>query len=412
MADSVLHIKDAYYFDVPKFMWRSDRTAREQFPDWWVRLDADYQNWEAGRQYDALVKLPEAKPADSRRELAPIPPKAELLAHYEAWKHEDHQHAGVPFDRFLTLDKSQKWFQQRVADPAWAAQWRSAAIAAAPQKEYQGKWEPAKIAEYNKQLHGKILIPQVFGGQPKNLYEPGSGFVVSKYMILELVVALVLTMIFVRFGAKMRNGSRVRGRLANLFETFLVFMRDQVARPAIGGHDADRFLPLLWTIFFFVLGCNLFGMVPWAGAPTSSFSVTLGMAAVTLGTVVVGGMAKMGPWGFCKNIVPHLGLPLYMAIPVLIILVPIEVIGLFIKHGVLAIRLLANMVAGHLVLLGIMGMGIAAATMSFGPWFGVASISVIASALFSLLELFVAFLQAYIFTFLSALFIGAAVHHH
>ena len=92
--------------------------------------------------------------------------------------------------------------------------------------------------------------------------------------------------------------------------------------------------------------------------------------------------------------------------------IAIEMVGLCIKHLILAVRLLANMVAGHLVLLGIMGMITAAATYSLGMWATVTGISVVSSALFSLLELFVAFLQAYLFTFLSALFIGAAVHQH
>jgi F-type H+-transporting ATPase subunit a len=87
-------------------------------------------------------------------------------------------------------------------------------------------------------------------------------------------------------------------------------------------------------------------------------------------------------------------------------------VGLFIKHAVLAVRLLANMVAGHLVLLGIMGIIIASAEASHGMWATAAVVSVLGSTLFSCLELFVAFLQAYVFTFLSALFISAAVHHH
>jgi len=103
-------------------------------------------------------------------------------------------------------------------------------------------------------------------------------------------------------------------------------------------------------------------------------------------------------------------------LPLAIVLKPmifaIEMLGLLIKHGILAVRLLANMVAGHLVLLGIMGLITAAATATLGTWATVTAISVVGSALFSLLELFVAFLQAYIFTFLSALFIGAAVHQH
>ena len=153
-------------------------------------------------------------------------------------------------------------------------------------------------------------------------------------------------------------------------------------------------------------------MLPWAGAPAAAFGVNLGLAAVTLLTVFLAGMVRFGPLGFWKNQVPHMDLPWYMAIFIVPGVFLIEVGGLLIKHGVLAVRLLANMVAGHLVLLGIMGLALVAAELSFGSWFTVATISVVASAAFSLLELFVAFLQAYIFTFLSALFIGAAVHHH
>ena len=99
-------------------------------------------------------------------------------------------------------------------------------------------------------------------------------------------------------------------------------------------------------------------------------------------------------------------------VPLKLPIFAIEVVGLVIKHFILGVRLLANMVAGHLVLLGIMGLIVVAAQYSISHWLLVSSISVVSSTLFSLLELFVAFLQAYIFTFLSALFISAAVHHH
>jgi F-type H+-transporting ATPase subunit a len=151
-------------------------------------------------------------------------------------------------------------------------------------------------------------------------------------------------------------------------------------------------------------------MIPFLGAPTSSFGVTLGMAFVTFATVLVSGILQLGFVGFWKNLVPHLGLPWYMAIIIVPMIFAIEVLAFCIKHAVLGIRLLANMVAGHLVLLAVMGLAVAAAGSSL--WGVTAAISVVGSALFSCLELFVAFLQAYIFTFLSALFIGMAIHHH
>lgn len=297
----------------------------------------------------------------------------------------------------------------------------------------------ASLAEFNRAMDGKILIPQPFATL-ENLFSVKSGFGISKFMILEVVLAAVLFLLFTRLARRLASGEPPKGRFTNLFETFIVFIRDQVARPAIDSHDdhghddhggepriqeghavalavtksheGDRFVPLLLTIFFFVLGCNLLGMLPWAGSPTASFSVTLALAGVTFATVVFAGMMKFGPLGFFANQVPSMDLPLPLAIVLKPMIFAIEMLGLLIKHGILAVRLLANMVAGHLVLLGIMGLITAAATATFGTWATVTSISVVGSALFSLLELFVAFLQAYIFTFLSALFIGAAVHQH
>lgn len=266
------------------------------------------------------------------------------------------------------------------------------------------------IEEFSHELSGKILIPQPFGTL-KNLYEKESGFCISKFMILETVIAILLFYTFKKFAEKVHDGEPPRGKFWNIIDSFLVYMRDQVARPAIGEHDAEHFLPLLWTIFFFVLTSNLFGMLPWLGAPTGAFGTTLALAAVTFATGLISGMKKFGPVGFWLNQVPHMDLPFYLSWLKIVIFV-IELFGLCIKHAILGVRLLANMVAGHLVLLGIMGIIASAATASTGIWATATTISVVGSILFSCLELFVAFLQAYVFTFLSALFIGAAVHHH
>jgi F-type H+-transporting ATPase subunit a len=154
------------------------------------------------------------------------------------------------------------------------------------------------------------------------------------------------------------------------------------------------------------------GMVPWAGAPTGAFAVTFALACVTFGTVILFGSQKFGIVGFWLNQVPSMDLPWYMAIIIKPMILAIEILGLFIKHGVLSVRLLANMVAGHLVLMAIMMLAFSVAGAMSPNWPLTAVIAIVASTLFSLLELFVAFLQAYVFTFLSALFIGAAIHHH
>jgi F-type H+-transporting ATPase subunit a len=309
MADPMAHIKDAYYFEVPKFLWRPN--------------------------YESLEDVPE----------------------------------------FL-----------REAHPE------------------------ASLSDFEHALAGKVLIPQPFGAKLKNLYEKESGFALSKFMVMELVAALLLIAIFVPLARRARAGDMPRGHGWNLFEAFLVFLRDQVARPAIGKHDADRFLPLLWTMFFFILACNLLGLVPWAGSATGALATTGTLAIVTFLTVIGSGMYKLGPIGFWKAQVPHVDLPLPLAVVLIPMIFAIEVMGIFIKHVILAVRLLANMMAGHLVLAVIVGF-IAASAGSMAFW-GVMPASILGATALSLLELFVAFLQAYIFTFLSALFIGMAVHPH
>jgi F-type H+-transporting ATPase subunit a len=427
MASAILHIKDAYYFEVPRALKRSNRQSIDEFPEHYVRLDSDYQAWEAERQFFGLTEI---------EGLENLPSKDAVISQWQAWQH-DHANFAKPFDRFLEEAPSQSWFQSQIDPPKpaqpqnesyaarlkeWEAQqakaeqlrekWLAVKADAEDLEAYQSQadWSAEKIAQYNRMLDGKIFIPQIFGAKLRNNYEKESGFAISKFMILELLVALVLIAVFVVLAKRVKHGRPAKGRLWNMFEAFLLFIRDEIARPAIGHHDADRFVPLLWTVFMFVLGCNLLGMLPWLGAPTASFSVTLALAAVTFVTVIVAGSLRFGVLGFWKNQVPHMGLPLVLAIPIVPMIFAIEIMGLLIKHAVLGIRLLANMVAGHLVLLAVMGLAVAAA--SSGLWPVTATISVVGSALFSLLELFVAFLQAYVFTFLSALFIGAAIHHH
>jgi F-type H+-transporting ATPase subunit a len=430
MSSAILHIKDAYYFEVPHVLWKSERETIDEFPDHYVRLDPEYQDWEAHRHYEGLAET------DG---LQNLPAEDMLLEEYHHWRH-DHAHFAAPFDRFLEEAPSQVWFQRQLGLRKFAARqrgeaeadysarmegsallreaWDEVKVEAEDLEGYKAQlleesetgWPAEKIEAYNRQLDGKIFIPQIFGGKLRNNYERDSGFAISKFMILELVVAVLLIAAFAALAKRIKDGRVPRGRLWNLFETFLLFIKNEIAEPAIGHHDAARFTPLLWTIFMFVLGLNLFGMLPWMGAPTASFSVTIALALVTFATVLVAGTLRFGVVGFWKNQVPSMGLPLVLAIPIVPMVFAIEVLGLVIKHAVLGVRLLANMVAGHLVLLAIMGLAVAAAGSP--TWWLTALISVVGSALFSLLELFVAFLQAYVFTFLSALFIGASVHHH
>lgn len=276
--------------------------------------------------------------------------------------------------------------------------------------------------------HGHVVIPQPFAlpnggirllntGNPNidNMIAP-LDFRITRFMILELLAAVICVIIFTWLAHKIAKGGAPKGRMWNFFETFLVFLRDDVAEPAIGHHDAHKFLPYIWSVFFFVLGCNLLGMLPWLGSPTGSLAVTGALALTTFLVVIGAGMIKMGVVGFWVGQVPHMELPLVLAIFLKPMIFAIEVMGMGIKHFVLAVRLLANMFAGHMVLAVILAfvgaVGIYAQSY-FNPLFvGVSVASILGAVALSMLELFVAFLQAYIFAFLSALFIGMAVHPH
>jgi len=234
-------------------------------------------------------------------------------------------------------------------------------------------------------------------------------FQLTRFMVTELVVAALMLMILPLLAAHVRKHHVTRGWFMNMFEALLLFIRDQVARPAIGGHGADRFLPYLWTLFFFILFNNLLGLVPGMASATGNVNVTAVLAIMTLVTVIRAGMQEMGATGFWVGIVPHLDVPVWLKPPLWGLMFIIEVLGLFIRHIVLAVRLFANMFAGHVVLAVILGFIVMAKGSLFYPVMGA---SVVGLVLLSLLELLVAFLQAYIFTFLSALFIGSAVHPH
>jgi F-type H+-transporting ATPase subunit a len=247
---------------------------------------------------------------------------------------------------------------------------------------------------------GHWKLPQVFG------------FQVTKFMALELTAAALMLLIFLPLAKRIRGGGPPKGLFWNFFEVMLVFIRDEVARPSIGKHDADKFLPFLWNMFFFILFCNLLGILPWAGSPTGALTVTAALAMITFGAVVGVGVGKFGPAGFFKSLVPHMDLPKPIAILLIPMIFVIELCGLLIRHIVLAVRLLANMFAGHLVLAVILSFIVATLKMAFLGWMGITIASLLGSAALTLLELFVAFLQAYIFTFLSALFIGMTVHPH
>lgn len=174
-------------------------------------------------------------------------------------------------------------------------------------------------------------------------------------------------------------------------------------------HPADKYLPYVWSVFFYILFCNLLGAIPLLGSPTADINVTGVLAFVTFLHVAYFGSQKSGFAGFLKSLVPHMDLPGPIAVILLPLIWLIEAGGLLIKHGVLAVRLFANIMAGHTVL-GVF-LGFIAVVDGF-LWGLVTPASILAQVGVGLLELFVAFLQAYVFALLTSLFISAAVNPH
>lgn len=235
----------------------------------------------------------------------------------------------------------------------------------------------------------------------------------SKFVLLQLIAAGLILLIFLPMARRVKSGQPPKGLFWNTFESLLTFVREKIARVNIGDEDCDRFVPFLWTVFLYVLFCNLLGMIPGLGSPTGSLSVTI--VLMVFCAIVIHGSAlkKFGLAQYMKNYVPHVGhLPYGLTPVVTFIICFIEVLGQFIKLFVLAVRLFANMFAGHLTLAVILGFIVMAKNLHWGG-FGVVTLgSVILVTLISLLELFVAFLQAYVFTFLTSLFVGQSLHPH
>jgi F-type H+-transporting ATPase subunit a len=204
---------------------------------------------------------------------------------------------------------------------------------------------------------------------------------------------LVLTMM-----ACFRRPSLVPTGLANFLETIVVFLRDEVILPVMG-EGGRAYMPFLLTVFFFILYCNLLGLVPYSATATGNISVTAALALISFVVTQGAGIANNGFFGHWKGLVPS-GLPA----PLLVILVPIEIIGMLAKPFALCIRLFANMIAGHIAILVFLGMII----MLKSYWVAPASV-VLAAALY-LLEIFIGFIQAFIFTLLTALFVNMAAH--
>jgi F-type H+-transporting ATPase subunit a len=230
----------------------------------------------------------------------------------------------------------------------------------------------------------------------------------TRHLVVMILVAILLPLIFIPVARsiRVRGMERAPVGFANLMEAIVVYFRDEVVRTNIG-HGADRYTPYILTLFFFILGMNLIGLTPLGITPTANLSVTVALAVISFIVTEISGFRSLGPAGYARTIffLPP-GLPILMKPFMMIVLAPVEFMGKLTKPFALAVRLLANMTAGHTLILAIMGMVFVLQSYLMGI------VSVTMASILMILELFVAFLQAYIFAMLTSVFIGLIRHAH
>ena len=270
------------------------------------------------------------------------------------------------------------------------------------------RFEHGHAAYEGYKLHeGRVMAVDASG----NIDEAGSKAIwdisITKNVVSIFLVMIALVWVFIsvaRTYAK-RVGLAPKG-LQSLMEPIILFVRDDVAKGAIGPHKYQRFMPYLLTIFFVILFANLIGLIPFfpGGATlTGNIAITLTLALFTFVIVTVNGNKN-----YWRHIFAMPGVPGW----VLFILTPVEILGMFLKPFVLMIRLFANMAAGHIISLSFFSLIFVFGATNALAGYGVSVVSLAFTIFMFFLELLVAFIQAYVFTFLSALYIGAAMEEH
>jgi F-type H+-transporting ATPase subunit a len=255
----------------------------------------------------------------------------------------------------------------------------------------------------------KIPLGTAAGGEPRYLdISP------TKHLVFMLLAALIVALTFV-LSARTISRAQAAGRppkgLAGAMEALALYIRQEVVLPNVGPHG-EGFAPYLLSLFFFILVMNLLGLLPWGAAATGNIAVTAGLAVMAFVVIEVTGMRTLGLKGYLGTIfyLPH-GLPggiggTFLKVLLLVVMTPIELIGKLAKPFALAVRLFANMTSGHVLVLALIGL-----TFLFQSY----TVGIAASALATgvmLLELFVAFLQAFVFTLLTSVFIGLMRAEH
>ena len=221
---------------------------------------------------------------------------------------------------------------------------------------------------------------------------------ITRNVVMMWIAAAILLLLFWIASRQARRPQEAPRGLRGMLEPIILYIRDEIVRKSMG-KEGDAYLPFFLTVFFFILACALLGLVPGFGTPTSAIGVTAALAGIVLVLTQWAGIRHHGVVGHFRNLVPH-GLPAWL----LPIMIPVELLGVFARPFALAIRLFANMMAGHVVIISLISLIFIMETLLVAP------VSVAFTLFIFVLELMVAFIQAYIFTMLAALFIGMSVH--
>ncbi len=260
------------------------------------------------------------------------------------------------------------------------------------QSESGGSWILHHVMDGNYldfSPFGKIYLPHL------ELF--GFDISITRHVVFMWLAAILLTYVFIKVAKSYQNSLVPKGS-TNFWEVFIVFVRDEIAKPTIG-KGYEKFLPYLLTAFFFILFGNFLGLIPFSATFTSNIAVTATLATMSFLAIQLGGIRNNGFFGYFKGLIPH-GVPVFL-LPIMVV---VEVLGLFTKPFALAIRLFANMTAGHIVIYALISLIFVMQSYLISP------VSVGMALFIYSLEVLVALLQAYIFTMLSSLFIGMAVH--
>jgi len=236
----------------------------------------------------------------------------------------------------------------------------------------------------------------------------------TKHLVFMLLAAAIVVLVFV-LSARAISQAQAQGRPAKGFagamEAMALYIRQEVILPNVGPHG-EGFAPFLLTLFFFILAMNLLGLLPWGATATGNIAVTAALAVIAFLVIEVTGMRTLGPKGYMKTIfyLPE-GLPggiggSALKVLLLAVMTPIELIGKLAKPFALAVRLFANMTSGHVLVLALIGL-----TFLFQSYAVGIGASLLATGVM-VLELFVAFLQAFVFTLLTSVFIGLMRQEH